>query len=68
MAASLTGVSASAAIGKQIDQVVRLRYDFAQSLPVSLQDWQSRPLWRRVKQRIWGWVDRQVVNILGRRH
>jgi len=42
--------------------------DFAQSLPVSLQDWQSRPLWRRVKQRIWGWVDRLVVNILGRRH
>ena len=42
--------------------------DFAQSQPVSLQDWQSRPLWRRVKQRIWGWVDRLVVNILGRRH
>ncbi len=35
MAASLTGVSASAAIGKQIDQVVRLRYDFAQSLPAN---------------------------------
>ena len=42
--------------------------DFAQSLPISLQAWQSRPLWRRVKQRIWGWVDRLVVNVLGRRH
>jgi phosphatidylserine/phosphatidylglycerophosphate/cardiolipin synthase-like enzyme len=42
--------------------------DFAQSQPVSLQDWQSRPLWKRVKQRIWGWVDRLVVNVLGRRH
>ena len=42
--------------------------DFAQSQPISLQTWQSRPLWRRFKQRIWGWVDRVVVNILGRRH
>ncbi|MCU1729919.1 phosphatidylserine/phosphatidylglycerophosphate/cardiolipin synthase family protein [Pseudomonas sp. 7P_10.2_Bac1] len=41
--------------------------DFAQSLPISLQAWQSRPLWGRVKQRIWGWVDRVVVNMLGRR-
>lgn len=42
--------------------------DFAQSMPISLQAWQSRPLRRRVKQRIWGWVDRLVVNVLGRRH
>ncbi|MFJ7883844.1 phosphatidylserine/phosphatidylglycerophosphate/cardiolipin synthase family protein [Pseudomonas sp. NPDC096917] len=41
--------------------------DFAQSQPISLQAWQSRPLWRRVKQRIWGWVDRLVVNFFGRR-
>jgi len=41
--------------------------DFKQSQPVSLYAWQSRPLWRRVKQRIWGWVDRLVVNIVGRR-
>jgi len=41
--------------------------DFAQSLPITLQAWQSRPLWGRVKQRIWGWVDRVVVNLLGRR-
>ncbi|MCK9799882.1 phosphatidylserine/phosphatidylglycerophosphate/cardiolipin synthase family protein [Pseudomonas sp. MAFF 302030] len=41
--------------------------DFAQSQSVSLEAWRSRPLWRRVKQRIWGWVDRVVVNLLNRR-
>lgn len=41
--------------------------DFAQSQIISLKVWQSRPLWRRVKQRIWGWVDRVVVNVLGKR-
>lgn len=43
------------------------RADFAQSLPITLQAWRSRPLWGRVKQRIWGWVDRVVVNVIGRR-
>lgn len=41
--------------------------DFGLSQQVSLEEWQRRPLWRRVKQRIWGWVDRVVVNILDRR-
>ena len=41
--------------------------DFSQSQSVSLAAWQSRPLWRRVKQRVWGWVDRVVVNLLNRR-
>ncbi|MHC8352522.1 phospholipase D-like domain-containing protein [Pseudomonas sp. RT4P38] len=41
--------------------------DFAQSQEVSLEVWQRRPLWRRVKQRVWGWVDRLVVNLLDRR-
>lgn len=41
--------------------------DFALSQEVSLQTWQRRPLWRRVKQRVWGWVDRLVVNLLDRR-
>lgn len=41
--------------------------DFTLSEPVSLQDWKARPLWRRVKQRLWGWVDRLVVNVLDRR-
>ncbi|WP_434708070.1 phosphatidylserine/phosphatidylglycerophosphate/cardiolipin synthase family protein [Pseudomonas sp. R1-1] len=41
--------------------------DFGLSQLVSLEEWQRRPLWRRVKQRVWGWVDRLVVNILDRR-
>ncbi|KAF0863347.1 phosphatidylserine/phosphatidylglycerophosphate/cardiolipin synthase family protein [Pseudomonas sp. LD120] len=41
--------------------------DFAQSEEVSLAQWLNRPLWRRIKQRIWGWVDRLVVNLLDRR-
>ena len=27
----------------------------------------ERPLWRRVKQRVWGWIDRLMVNLLDRR-
>jgi phosphatidylserine/phosphatidylglycerophosphate/cardiolipin synthase-like enzyme len=41
--------------------------DFAQSRQISLEDWHARPLWRRVQQRIWGWLDRLVVNALDRR-
>ncbi|WP_311886058.1 MULTISPECIES: phosphatidylserine/phosphatidylglycerophosphate/cardiolipin synthase family protein [unclassified Pseudomonas] len=41
--------------------------DFGLSQRVSLEEWRKRPLWRRVKQRVWGWVDRVVVNILDRR-
>ncbi|SDV02359.1 phospholipase D-like domain-containing protein [Pseudomonas mucidolens] len=41
--------------------------DFAQSQLVSLETWKARPLWRRVKQRMWGWLDRLVVNLLNRR-
>ncbi|PWB33388.1 cardiolipin synthase B [Pseudomonas sp. SDI] len=42
--------------------------DFAQSLEVDLDHWQARPLWRRVQQRVWGWLDRLVVNVLDRRN
>ncbi|WP_434562748.1 phospholipase D-like domain-containing protein [Pseudomonas sp. R1-6] len=41
--------------------------DFEQSLQVSLDTWQRRPLWKRFKQRVWGLVDRVVVNLLDRR-
>lgn len=41
--------------------------DFEQSLEVDLARWNSRPLWRRVKQRVWGWLDRLVANLLDRR-
>ncbi|WP_416772150.1 phospholipase D-like domain-containing protein [Pseudomonas sp. RHF3.3-3] len=42
--------------------------DFDLSQPVSLADWKKRPLWRRIKQRVWGWIDRLVVNVLDRRN
>ncbi len=42
--------------------------DFAESRAISLQDWHARPLWSRVKQRVWGWLDRLVVNALDRRN
>lgn len=42
--------------------------DFGVSTEVSLDDWQSRPLLRRVQQRVWGWLDRLVVNVLDRRN
>jgi len=41
--------------------------DFALSEEVDLDHWNARPLWRRVKQRVWGWLDRLVVNLLDRR-
>lgn len=47
--------------------VASFEKDFGLSQRVSLEEWQRRPLWRRVKQRMWGWVDRLVVNILDRR-
>lgn len=42
--------------------------DFALSEEVDLAHWNARPLWRRVKQRIWGWMDRLVANLLDRRN
>ncbi|OEC33838.1 Phosphatidylserine/phosphatidylglycerophosphate/cardiolipin synthase [Pseudomonas cuatrocienegasensis] len=44
-----------------------LHADFAQSEAVTLAQWRARPLWRRVQQRLWGWLDRLVVNVLDRR-
>lgn len=41
--------------------------DFAQSREVDLQMWQARPFWKRLRQRVWGWADRMVVNLLDRR-
>ncbi|KPZ14495.1 Phospholipase D family protein, partial [Pseudomonas syringae pv. spinaceae] len=42
--------------------------DFALSTEITLEDWKARPLWRRVKQRLWGWIDRLVVNLLDQRN
>lgn len=41
--------------------------DFGQSKQITLELWKSRPLWKRVQQRLWGWMDRLVVNLLDRR-
>ncbi|CAH0311492.1 Minor cardiolipin synthase ClsB [Pseudomonas sp. Bi70] len=41
--------------------------DFPQSREVDLQMWQARPFWTRVRQRVWGWADRVIVNLLDRR-
>ncbi|MBD9484906.1 phosphatidylserine/phosphatidylglycerophosphate/cardiolipin synthase family protein [Pseudomonas sp. PDM14] len=42
--------------------------DFEKSREITLDDWHNRPLLRRLKQRLWGWLDRLVVNLLDRRH
>lgn len=41
--------------------------DFANSLEVTFDQWRARPWWRRLQQRLWGWLDRLVVNLLDRR-
>ncbi|UZJ61464.1 phosphatidylserine/phosphatidylglycerophosphate/cardiolipin synthase family protein [Pseudomonas sp. KU26590] len=41
--------------------------DFAVSSEITLEGWKSRPLWRRAQERVWGWLDRLVVNVLDRR-
>ncbi|MBB2496620.1 phospholipase D-like domain-containing protein [Aquipseudomonas ullengensis] len=41
--------------------------DFAESREITLEDWQRRPLLKRFYQRLWGWLDRLVVNLLDRR-
>ncbi|WP_068829449.1 phospholipase D-like domain-containing protein [Pseudomonas sp. BMS12] len=41
--------------------------DFEQSREITLDDWQRRPLFKRIRQRLWGWLDRLAVNLLDRR-
>ncbi len=41
--------------------------DFTQSLEISPELWQAQPFGQRVQQRLWGWLDRLVVNLLDRR-
>ncbi|MEE5123741.1 phosphatidylserine/phosphatidylglycerophosphate/cardiolipin synthase family protein [Pseudomonas alliivorans] len=50
------------------DVVASFEKDFALSAEITLADWKARPLWRRVKQRLWGWIDRLVVNLLDQRN
>ncbi|MDX1721708.1 MAG: phosphatidylserine/phosphatidylglycerophosphate/cardiolipin synthase family protein [Pseudomonas sp.] len=47
--------------------VASFQADFADSLEISQEYWLARPWWRRVQERLWGWLDRLVVNLLDRR-
>ena len=40
---------------------------FAQSKEITLADFQNRPLPMRLYQRLWGWLDRIVINLLDQR-
>lgn len=40
--------------------------DFALSREITLDDWRARPLAMRISQRLWGWLDRVVVNLMDR--
>ncbi|GAB3462998.1 phospholipase D-like domain-containing protein [Azotobacter salinestris] len=40
--------------------------DFQVSHEVDRQQWQARPWYRRLRQRLWGWLDRLVVDLLDR--
>ncbi len=41
--------------------------DFEASREITLADWHQRSLSSRIKQRLWGWLDRVAVNLLDRR-
>ncbi|GAB3377476.1 phospholipase D-like domain-containing protein [Azotobacter armeniacus] len=40
--------------------------DFQASLEVDQEHWQARPWYRRLHQRLWGWLDRLAVDLLDR--
>jgi phosphatidylserine/phosphatidylglycerophosphate/cardiolipin synthase-like enzyme len=41
--------------------------DFTRSREITLEQWKARPLWRRLQERLWGWLDRIVANLLDSR-
>lgn len=41
--------------------------DFQDSLEITEELWQQRPLLERTRQRLWGWMDRLVINFLDKR-
>lgn len=44
-----------------------LSADFEQSRQIDLGSWHARPWWKRLRERLWGSLDRFVVNFLDRR-
>ena len=57
------------ALDSQLTQAVGACFvaDFEQSREITLEDWRRRPLLKRMRQRMWGWLDRLVVNLLLKR-
>lgn len=43
-------------------------HDFRSSIEIGLQSWQARPWYQRLYQRLWGWVDQLMINLLNLRH
>ncbi len=41
--------------------------DFQESLEITEEIWQQRPLIERIQQRLWGWMDRLAINFLDKR-
>ncbi len=54
--------------GLTADVARSFEHDFAASVRINLDKWHMRPLWWRVQQRLWGWLDRLVINLLDRRN
>lgn len=44
-----------------------LQTDFHDSLEITEAIWQQRPLTERIRQRLWGWMDRLAINFLDKR-
>ena len=41
--------------------------DFAQAEEVTLAGWRATPLGERIRTRLWGWLDRLVINLFDQR-
>jgi phosphatidylserine/phosphatidylglycerophosphate/cardiolipin synthase-like enzyme len=48
------------------DVAKSFEHDFNQSLEIDLHQWHARPLYLRMYQRLWGLLDRLVINIFNR--
>ncbi|MAL36965.1 MAG: cardiolipin synthase B [Pseudomonas sp.] len=48
------------------DVAKSFEHDFNQSLEIDLDQWHARPLYLRMYQRLWGLLDRLVINIFNR--
>ena len=56
------------AVDRQFSESVASSFetDFSHSFEIDLEQWHSRPLSQRVYQRLWGLLDRLVINIFNR--